>query len=129
MTLDATWVWAAKGTGATIGSAISLAYLLPRGRREAAIRFMVGLTTGLVFGSPAGLWIAARLDLTGQLPETELALVGSAAASLGAWWALGALQRFMERSERDAGENLRAAARRWPAERSSRNPSDHEERP
>ena len=106
MTLDATWVWAAKGTGATIGSAISLAYLLPKGRREAAIRFMVGLTTGLVFGSPVGLWIAARLDLAGQLPDVELALVGSAAASLGAWWALGALKRFADRIARHDGTDI-----------------------
>ena len=104
-------VWAAKGAGATIGSAISLAYLLPRGPREAAIRFAVGATTGLVFGSTAGLWLAAKLGLHGQLPETELALVGSAAASLTAWWALGALQRFSERAARDDG---RAARGRTP---------------
>ena len=105
-------VWAAKGAGATIGSAISLAYLLPRGPREAAIRFAVGATTGLVFGSTAGLWLAAKLDLAGQLPETELALVGSAAASLSAWWALGAVQRFSERAARDDGRAARGRAPR-----------------
>lgn len=33
---DAAWLWTAKATGAVAGSAISLAYMLPRGRREAA---------------------------------------------------------------------------------------------
>ena len=106
MTAEATWVWAAKGAGATLGSAISVAYLLPKGPREALIRFLVGMTTGLVFGSTAGLWIAARLGLAGQLPDTEMALIGSAAASLSAWWALGALKRFSERIDREDGRNL-----------------------
>ena len=106
MSAEATWIWAAKGTGATLGSAISLAYLLPKGPREALVRFMIGLTTGLVFGTTAGLWIAARLDLAGQLPETELALVGSAAASLGAWWALGALKRFADRIAAHDGSDI-----------------------
>ena len=105
-------VWAAKGAGATLGSAISLAYLLPRGPREAAIRFAVGATTGLVFGSAAGLWLAAELGLDGRLPETELALVGSAAASLTAWWAIGAVQRFAERIARDDGRAARGRSRR-----------------
>ena len=108
MSAEATVVWAAKGAGATAGSAISLAYLLPRGAREAAVRFAVGLTTGLVFGSTAGLWIAGRLDLTGELPPAEIALIGSAAASLSAWWALGALQRFATRIARDDGRRLAA---------------------
>lgn len=111
MSAEAGMVWAAKGAGATLGSAISLAYLLPRGPREAAIRFAVGATTGLLFGSTTGLWLAARLDLGGQLPETELALVGSAAASLTAWWALGAVQRFAGRIARDDGRTARGDAR------------------
>jgi Family of unknown function (DUF6107) len=51
-------VWAAKGGGAVAGSAVSLAYVLPRGRREAAIRFAVGVICGFVFGGTAGLKIA-----------------------------------------------------------------------
>ena len=112
MSAEATMVWAAKGAGATAGSAISLAYLLPRGPREAAIRFAVGLVTGLVFGSTAGLWIAGRLDLAGTLPPAEIALIGSAAASLSAWWALGALQRFGERIARDDGRKVGARRQR-----------------
>ena len=106
MSTEATMVWAAKGAGATVGSAISIAYLLPKGPREAALRFFVGLTTGLVFGSATGLWIAAKLDLKGELPEIELALIGSAVSSLTAWWALGALKRFAEQALRDPGNAI-----------------------
>ncbi len=57
---EAGWIWAAKGAGAMAGSAISLAYLLPRGRREAASRALpAALVSGLVFGGTAGLKIAA----------------------------------------------------------------------
>ena len=121
MSAEATMVWAAKGAGATLGSAISLAYLLPRGPREAAIRFAVGATTGLVFGSTAGLWLASRLDLAGQLPEVEVALIGSAAASLVAWWALGAVQRFAGRIARDDGA-LARGRRPEPRPRRTRPP-------
>lgn len=114
MSAEATMVWAAKGAGATAGSAISLAYLLPKGPREALIRFAVGLTTGLVFGSTAGLWIAGRLDLVGELPPAEIALIGSGAASLSAWWALGALQRFAERIARDDGRRVAPRRQRRP---------------
>ena len=51
------WLWAAKGAGAVAGSAISLAYILPQGRREAAVRFAVGVVCGLVFGGTAGLML------------------------------------------------------------------------
>ncbi len=60
---NAAWEWAAKGAGAVAGSAISLAYVLPRGRREAAMRFAVGLISGLVFGHTAGLKIATELGI------------------------------------------------------------------
>ncbi|GGD93806.1 hypothetical protein GCM10011390_10680 [Aureimonas endophytica] len=87
-------LWSAKFLGAAAGSAISVAYLLPRGRREAAARFLIGLVTGLVFGAPAGLALAEHLALADRLAPAELALMGSAAASLCAWWALGILARF-----------------------------------
>lgn len=86
---DAVWLWAAKGAGAIAGSAISLAYVLPSGRREAALRFAVGLVSGLMFGATAGLKIAAELGIDNVLGSTETVLMGSAAASLCAWWALG----------------------------------------
>ncbi|WP_457935811.1 DUF6107 family protein [Mesorhizobium sp. 10J20-29] len=94
---DTAWLWLAKGAGAVAGSAISLAYILPRGRREAAARFAVGVVSGLVFGGTAGLKIAVELDLEGLIGQTETMLMGSAAASLCAWWALGALMRVLRR--------------------------------
>ena len=114
MSAEATWIWAAKGAGATVGSAISLAYLLPRGPREAFVRFFIGLTTGLVFGSTMGLWLSDKLALSGRLPESELALIGSAVASLSAWWALGALKRFAERIARDPDPARRQGERSTP---------------
>lgn len=94
---DAAWLWAAKAAGAVAGSAISLAYLLPRGRREAAARFAVGVVSGLVFGGTAGLKIANELGIAEALGKGELLLMGSAAASLSAWWALGLLNQALRR--------------------------------
>ncbi len=96
---EAAWIWLAKGAGAVAGSAISLAYILPRGRREAAIRFAVGLVCGLVFGGAAGLKIARELELAGDLHPIEISLMGSAAASLAAWWAVGFVIRALSRGE------------------------------
>ena len=93
---DAAWLWAAKSAGAVAGSAVSLAYMLPRGRREAALRFAVGVVCGLVFGGTAGLKIADELEISNAIGTYELLLMGSAAASLSAWWALGFLMRAFE---------------------------------
>ena len=89
-------LWASKILGAAAGSAISVAYLLPKGRREAASRFLIGMVTGVVFGPPAGLMLAEHLGLDETLSSMELVLMGSASASLCAWWALGILARFAE---------------------------------
>lgn len=97
-------MWAAKGAGAFAGSAISLAYLLPSGRREAGLRFFVGLVSGLVFGSVAGLALVRRLGLEALLSPVEIVLAGSAFASLSAWWALGLLMRFMVRHDPRAAD-------------------------
>ena len=75
-------LWGAKLAGAAAGSAISVAYLLPKSRREAATRFLIGLVTGVVFGAPAGLMLADRLALGDLLGAEELIVMGSAAASL-----------------------------------------------
>ena len=93
---DAAWLWAAKGAGAVAGSAVSLAYILPSGRREAGVRFAVGVVCGLVFGGAAGLKITGELGLDRLIGTTETMLMGSAAASLCAWWALGLVQRAFE---------------------------------
>ncbi|WP_421859466.1 DUF6107 family protein [Oricola sp.] len=90
-------LWLAKGLGALAGSAISLAYLLPAGRREAALRFLVSMTGGLVFGGTAGVAVAARLDIEDALSAAELALMGSALASLSVWWAIGFALRLGDR--------------------------------
>lgn len=86
-------LWGAKAGGAVAGSAISLAFMLPANRREAAIRFAVGVIAGLVFGGMAGLKLAAELGLEGKAGPFELMLTGSAAASLCAWWGLGVLAK------------------------------------
>ncbi len=99
---QAAWLWAAKGVGAVAGSAISLAYVLPRGRREAAIRFAVGTACGLVFGGAAGLKIATELGIAGDIGAAETMLMGSAAASLCAWWALGYAMRAFRKDGRGA---------------------------
>lgn len=97
---EAAWLWAAKGTGAVAGSAISLAYILPKGRREAAIRFAVGIACGLVFGGAAGLKLVAELGIAEAIGAGETMLLGSAAASLCAWWALGFVMRLLQRGGR-----------------------------
>ena len=83
------FLWVVKGAGAVAGSAVSLAYILPSGRREAALRFAVGVACGLVFGGTAGVKIAAELGIAAALGAPETMLMGAAAASLSAWWALG----------------------------------------
>ena len=91
------WLYLAKITGAAAGAMISLVYLLPKGHREAVSRFFVGLVFGLVFGSAFGAAIAERFGLQGRISGPELMLTGSAAASLSAWWLLGAVSRVAER--------------------------------
>jgi len=88
------WMIFAKGIGAVLGSAVSLAYILPRGRREAAIRFGTGVSIGVLFGPAVGAWLVAHFGLQLHLTRFEVVLTGSAAASLCAWWALGLLQRL-----------------------------------
>ncbi len=97
---ETAWIWLARALGAAAGSAISLAYILPQGRREAAVRFAVGLVSGVVFGGSVGLKISEEFGLGSALGHFELMLMGSATASLCAWWALGFVMRLFERSER-----------------------------
>ncbi len=93
--------WLTKGTGAVAGSAISLAYILPQGRREAAIRFVVGVVSGLVFGGTAGVKIVSELGIGKSMGKFETLLMGAAFASLTAWWALGALMRAFQKNGTD----------------------------
>jgi len=103
---EAAWLWTAKLAGAVAGSAISLAYLLPAGRREAGIRFGVGVACGLVFGGTAGVKITAELGIEDSLGAAEMLLMGSAAASLCAWWVLGLIMRALRPAgRRGTGDN------------------------
>jgi hypothetical protein len=84
------WMWSARGAGAVAGSAISLACLLPEHRREAALRFAVGVIAGLVFGGTAGLKIAAELEISERTVETHITAIFStlalnSRAQLAAW--------------------------------------------
>lgn len=91
------WMWSARLAGAIAGSAVSVAYMLPDTKREAAIRFAVGILCGVTFGSAAGIMLAEKLDLPESFGKSELMLTGSALASLAAWSALGIFFRFVER--------------------------------
>ena len=86
--------------GASAGAAVSLVYMLPKGAREAASRFVTGLVTGIIFGGPAGQWLAGRLDVVERLSPSEIMMAGAASVSLLAWWALGLLNRLAERWEK-----------------------------
>lgn len=92
-----TQLWAARAAGAFAGASVSVIYMLPKGRREAASRFVTGLVAGLVFGGPAGLYWGEKLGLAHLSSPTEIMLSGSAFVSLTAWWGLGALRRVAER--------------------------------
>ena len=89
------WLLLGKTVGAIAGSAISIAYVLPAGRREAFIRFCVGLTVGLVFGTAVGLKLADLLGVADRISVFEITLSGAAFASLSAWWGLGMLKRLI----------------------------------
>lgn len=94
------WIWAAKGTGALAGSALSLVYMLPKTRREAAARLAAGMIAGLVFGGAVGIKIIDKLGIGAAIGPSEMVLIGSATASAAAWWVLGAAARFLK-FERD----------------------------
>ena len=91
-------VTSARLIGAVAGSAISLVYLLPKHRREAAVRFLTGVACGLIFGGPTGVWGARQLGLEGRLSPAEIMLAGATLASFTAWWGLGVLVRLTGRA-------------------------------
>lgn len=89
-------LWAAKIIGACAGSAISIAYILPRGRREAAIRFATGVTGGMVLGTTVGVYLAHQLGIDAVLSDVEVVLMGASVASLFLWWAIGFMLRVAD---------------------------------
>jgi len=94
---ETVWLFIAKLIGAVAGSAVSIAYLLPKGRREAALRFAIGLTAGLIFGTAAGLKLADEIGISDRITTFEMTLSGAALASVCAWWGLGILSRIAGR--------------------------------
>jgi hypothetical protein len=100
-------LWVAKAAGAIAGSAISIAYVLPRGRREAAIRFLTGVTGGVLLGTTIGAHVAKRLGVTDVLDPFEIVLMGSGLASVFFWWAIGIVFK--------SGDGLLADRPRRPA--------------
>ncbi|MEQ8480021.1 MAG: DUF6107 family protein [Hoeflea sp.] len=96
-------LFAARLAGALCGALVSLAYMMPRGAREATARAVVGIASGLVFGGPAGVALSQRMGVTELLTPDETVLMGSAAASLAAWWVLGVLTRIADRAGRGPG--------------------------
>ncbi|MCI5073509.1 DUF6107 family protein [Oricola sp.] len=90
-------LWLAKCAGALAGAAISLAWLLPKSRREAGLRFLSSMSAGFAFGGAAGLAVAKKLGIAAALSPHEIALTGAALASLSIWWAIGFAVRFGER--------------------------------
>ncbi|MFC4227149.1 DUF6107 family protein [Hoeflea alexandrii] len=91
---------AARIAGAVAGALVSLAYMMPRGAREAMARAVAGIVSGLVFGGPAGVALTQWMGVSDMLSPAETLLTGSAAASMTAWWALGALARIADRTGR-----------------------------
>ena len=91
---------ATRIAGALAGALVSLAYMMPKGTREAVARAVAGIVSGLVFGGPAGVALAQWMGVSQMLSPAETLLTGSAAASMTAWWVLGALARIADRTGR-----------------------------
>jgi hypothetical protein len=89
-------VWTARGAGAIAGSSVSLVYFLPKQRHEAVSRLIVGVLTGLVFGSSAGEKLVELMALEVHPAAFEVVLMGAAATSFASWWALGMVVRLLE---------------------------------
>jgi uncharacterized protein DUF6107 len=94
---------AARIAGAVAGALVSLAYMMPKGAREAVARGVAGIVSGLVFGAPAGVALAQWMGVAELLSPAETLLTGSAAASMTAWWVLGVLARIADRTGRGPG--------------------------
>ncbi len=77
----------AKVLGALGGSLISLAVLIPKGKREAFLRLCVSFISGLIFGAP----LQNILGWEGL--GTEFVLSASTLAAFAGWFIFGVLAR------------------------------------
>lgn len=92
-------LWLVKVLGAVGGSAISLAYLLPKGRREAMQRLAVGMVSGFIFG-PMVVPKAEEWGFAAGPLETLFACC--AAVSAVSWVLIGfVLRRFNKAGDDD----------------------------
>ncbi|MCC0030623.1 MAG: hypothetical protein H6891_10615 [Brucellaceae bacterium] len=102
-------VWMAKGTGAAAGSALSLIYMLPVGRREDAARFCTPASSpGWRFRPTAGLPSPEGQVIVSAWRRRNWSAMGSAAAKprmpggdLGAVAAHHRAARPMHRKRKD----------------------------
>lgn len=122
---DIAWLWFSKVAGSIAGAIISLFYMPPHGRREAAARFVVGIICGIVFGGAASVKITKALALEAVLGRTELMLIGSTSASLASWSALGVCKRFSERLKNAALPGILPSARSSNGEAGCSKPNAH----
>ncbi len=122
---DIAWLWFAKVAGAIAGATVSVLYMPPRGRREAAARFAVGIICGIVFGGAASVKIMKALTLEAVIGRTELMLIGSTSASLASWSALGVFKRFRERFKNAPLPGIFPPARSSDGEAGSSKPNAH----
>jgi hypothetical protein len=90
--------WSVRGAGALAGSSVSLVYMVPKRRREAVSRFVVGMIAGLIFSHAVGEKLATWFALEVPLERLEILLIGASAASFASWWALGLIVRILERA-------------------------------
>ena len=76
--------WTERAIGASAGAAVSLVYMLPADRREAACRFLAGVISGMDSGAAAPLANTATVSFVLISPSTEMELNERSEARLSA---------------------------------------------
>jgi hypothetical protein len=97
--------WSIRSAGAIAGSSVSLVYLLPKKRHEAASRLIVGILCGVIFAKAAGTKLVQIMALDVAPAALEVTLMGATAASFASWWLLGLLVRTLNRDAADRAQN------------------------
>ena len=75
-----------------------------RANSRRSLVFMKMVCAHGVFGGAAGLKIVAELGIAEAIGAGETMLLGSAAASLCAWWALGFVMQVLQRGGKRRAE-------------------------